>query len=653
MTMRRPKSILAGAASLLLLLYGCGGSGGSTPPTSGERTVSLAPNTSFTPWSSGSLVFRIDPPAAGTETVSCSIDSGPAAPCGTGRVGYASLASGAHELQVTIAGSAGSTSYRLPWEIRAPDVTVVGATPAGIAAALAAARAGRAVALLEPSAWVGGMMTGGLSKTDAGGAGGTGIGGIAREFFNRTRDHEENTGACPFAGACPIFFDFEPKAARFVFEAMLAEQKLIYLEKGIAVEAVEKSGSTITALRTPRGAITGDVVVDATYEGDVAAMAGVSSVIGREALAAGGDLALVEDDAGVGSFVPPYGLAVDPYVLPGDPASGTLPFVQAKGALPAPGSADGLVMAYNYRLCVTDDPSNRVPFARPADYDPKRYEGSARVAVAMAADGRTPLDELYFNPARTVRSADEAYFKRDLNGGSVFSTDMSAPDWNQAYPLGSASQRASIAAAYKSYIQGLLYFWQTDPRFGALNAKVASYGLCKDEFTDNGHWPYRLYTRETRRMVGEYVMNENDVLQNGRRPRITSASIGMGAYSMDSHTRQITVASRSFGGAPARDVVVSEGFEVVRIPDYTPYPVSYYSLVPQRAQASNLLNPVTLSATALAYSSLRMEPAFMIFGQAAGTAAAIASESKLGVQNISLATLQARLQANGQILQLE
>jgi hypothetical protein len=649
MAMRGLESVFLMA--VVVLLSACGGSDGGTKPPPGERVVTLAPNTSFTPWSSGSLVFRIEPPAAGTDAVTCRIDSGTAGPCGAGRFDYTSLASGAHELQVTIAGAAGTTSYSLPWEIRAPDVTVVGATPAGISAAIAAARAGRAVALLEPSAWVGGLMTGGLFKSDVGGAGGTGLGGIAREFFDRTRDHEEATGACPFGGACPIYFDFEPKAAKFVFEAMLAEQKLIYLEKGIVIDGVDKSGTTITALRTRRGAITSDVVVDATYEGDVVVMAGVSTVIGREARAGGGDLSLVEDDAGVGAFVPPYGLEVDPYIVPGDPTSGTLPFVQPKAALPAPGSADGLVMAYNYRLCVTDDPSNRVPFARPTDYDPKRYEGSARVAVAMAASGSLPLDELYFNPRPTVRSADENYYKRDLNGGSVFSTDMSSPDWNQAYPLGSASQREAIAAAYKSYIQGLLYFWQADPRFGALNAKMASYGLCKDEFTDNDHWPYRLYTRETRRMVGEYVMNQNDVLQNGRRAKIT-ASIGMGAYSMDSHIRQITVASLSFGGGAARDVVVSEGFKGLRIPGYTPYPVHYQSLVPQRAQATNLLNPVTLSATAMAYSSLRMEPAFMIFGQAAGTAAALASESKTSVQAIDVATLQSRLRSAGQILQL-
>jgi FAD dependent oxidoreductase len=651
MAMRGWHSAFFMGAAVAALLSACGGGSDGAKPPPGERVVSLAPNTSFTPWSSGSLVFRIEPPTAGTETVTCSIDSGTAAPC-AGRVDYTSLASGAHELRVTIAAGTGSTSYLLPWEIRAPDVTVVGATPAGISAAIAAARAGRAVALLEPSKWVGGMMTGGLSKSDVGGAGGTGLGGIAREFFDRTRDHEEATGACPFGGACPNDFDFEPKAAKFIFEAMLAEQKLIYLEKGIAIDSVEKSGTTITALRTRRGPITSDVVIDASYEGDVAVMAGVSTVIGREARASGGDPGLVEDAGGIGSFVPPYGLAVDPYVVPGDPASGTLPFVQPKAALPAPGTADSLVMAYNYRMCVTDDPGNRIPFARPADYDPQRYEGSARVAVAMEADGRTPLDELYFNPATTVRSADERYFKRDLNGGSVFSTDMSAPDWNQAYPPGSTGAREAIAQSYKSYIQGLLYFWQTDPRFGPLNAKVAAFGLCKDEFTDNDHWPYRLYTRETRRMVGEYVMNQNDVLQNGRRAKIT-ASIGMGAYSMDSHTRQITVASLSVGGAPARDVVVSEGFEVVRIPGYTPYPVHYQSLVPRRAQVTNLLNPVTLSATSLAYSSLRMEPAFMIFGQAAGTAAALASEGGVSVQAISVATLQSRLRSAGQILYLD
>jgi hypothetical protein len=269
------------------------------------------------------------------------------------------------------------------------------------------------------------------------------------------------------------------------------------------------------------------------------------------------------------------------------------------------------------------------------------------VALATAAAGK-PLDELYFNPARTVHSKNPAYYKHDLNGGSTFSTDMSAPGWNQSYAAADASGRAAIETAYRSYIAGLLYFWKTDPRFGALNAKVSRFGLCRDEFEDNGHWPYRMYVRESRRMIGEYVMNENDVMRNGRRPAISDA-IAMGAYSVDSHIRRITWDYRPHAGGPARPSVVSEGFRIVRLPGFSPYPVAYRSLLPKRADAENLLNVVTLSTTAIAYASLRMEPTFMVIGQAAGTAAAMAAEANVPVQDVDVKALQDRLRDDGQV----
>lgn len=644
----------AGATVALGIMVACSGGGGDS--NSGARRVALLDSSQITPWTSGSVGFRITPALTPGESMHCQIDDGPEVECGqddsSGRVAYADLSVAEHVLAVKTGTTGAMKTATVPWRIVSPDVIVYGATPGGISAAIAAARAGRTVVLLEASPWIGGLMTGGLAKSDVGGTEEKPLGGITAEFFDRTRQRETATGACSTQYKCPIYYDFEPHVAGEVFQAMLAEQTLISVQKSMPITAVAHQGTKLLSVTTARGEISAKAFIDASYEGDLMVLAGVSHTTVREARQSVGDVepGEIEDDAGFGTYLPPYGLAVDPYLVAGDSASGLIPFVEpAPSPTPAEGSADGRLMSYNYRLCVTDDPDNRVPFSRPSDYDSQLYEGSARVAVAMAAGGRTPLDELYFNPARTVRSTNRSYFKHDLNGGSAFSTDMSALGWNQAYPTSGATDRAAIAKAYRSYIAGLLHFWQTDPRFGALNAKLARFGLCKDEFTDNDHWPYALYVREARRMVGEYVMNENDLLQNGRRSAI-SDSIGMGAYSMDSHIRRITVAHLSIGGGTPRDVVVTEGFRLVRLPDFTPYPVSYRSLLPKRAEVQNLLNPVTLSATSMAYSSLRMEPTFMVLGQAAGTAAALAVEGGQAVQDVSVSTLQARLQKDGQIL---
>ncbi len=630
----------------------------STPtpdPTTALRTVSFAASVTPTPWASGTLDFLVNPPLSGGETMDCRTDVDTAASCasvaGRASLAYGPLAAGLHTLSVTISGFAGSRSYVLPWQIiAAPDIVVVGGTPAGIVAAVSAARAGRSVVLMESSPWLGGMMSGGLSKTDVGGNGHSYIGGVSREVFDRMRARELASGNCRSLAECYSYFDFEPRVAKETFEAMLGELPDIAVQRKLAMTGVVKKGTRIIAIDTPRGRIPAKLFIDASYEGDLTTMAGVATTMEREARRTdlGGEF--LEDDAGVGLFKLPYSLVIDPYRIPGDPGSGLISFVQAAPSpLPKVGTADRLLMSYNYRVCVTDDPGNRVPFSKPANYDPAVYEGSARVAVAMQASGRQPLDEMYFNPTRTVLSTTAGYFKHDLNGGAAFSIDMTAPALNQVYPEANAVLRVQIANQYRNYIQGLLYFWQTDPRFGALNAKVARHGLCKDEFVDNGNWPYSLYTRETRRMIGEYVVNQNDVVLNGRRPVFTD-SIGMGAYSMDSHIRQIVVINRSAGGAPARDMVGYEGGRSIRLPTRQPYPVPYRSLTPQRAQATNLLNPVTLSSTSMAYSSLRMEPTFMILGHAAGTAAALAVEASVAVQDVDVSALQSRLEAAGQVI---
>jgi hypothetical protein len=640
--------------SMTMLLAACGSGGGGT--SGGERQITLNANTQITPWTSGSVGFRVSPALADGESMLCSIDGGAETDCATstssGRVAYADLAVGRHVLAVKTGSGSARKSANASWEIVVPDVLVYGATPGGITTALAAARGGRTVVLLERSPQIGGMMTGGLAKSDVGGADDKPLGGITREFFDRTRDREIDKGACSDSHPCTIYYDFEPHVAGEVFASMLAEQPRISLQRSLPITSATRMGTKITSVTTGLGELRAKVFVDASYEGDLMVMAGIGHTAEREPLLRAVDGAQpgdIEDDAGVGSFVPPYSLPVDPFVVEGDPDSGLLPFVEPPPTpLPPGGSSDDRVMAYNYRLCVTDDPDNRVPFERPSGYDPARYEGAARVALATAAAGK-PLDELYFNPARTVRSKNPAYFKHDLNGGSAFSTDMSALGWNQAYAAADSAGRAAIETAYRSYVAGLLYFWQTDARFGALNAKVASFGLCRDEFADNGHWPYRLYVRETRRMVGEYVMNENDLMRNGRRPAIGDG-IAMGAYSVDSHIRRITWANRSFNGGPMRPTVVSEGFRIVRLPGYAPYPVSYRSLLPKRIQADNFLNVATLSTTSIAYASLRMEPTFMVIGQAAGTAAAMAVDEGVSVHDVDVQRLQTQLRADGQVL---
>jgi hypothetical protein len=642
-------------AGLVVALANVSCGGGSSG--SGTPVVELAASSRQSPWTSGTLEFSISPALKTGETMQCSLDGGPSVECGispaAGRLPYDELAHGDHRLTVTVGDAASRRNASANWRVMTPDVVVLGATPAGLMAGIAASRAGRQVVVLEPSRWVGGVIAGGLAKTDIHTGMGIPLGWITQEFFDKARALSVANGNCAAPEDCPFYYDVEPRMAKTAFEQMVAAEPNLWLGLSQRVLSAEKEGARITAVTTGSGRISGSIFIDASYEGDLMAMTGVSHTTAREPRLevdpGHPQYGEREDDAGTGAFKPPYGLFIDPYKVPGDPKSGTIAFVEPQVANPpAPGSGDDRLMAYNYRLCVTDDPTNKVPFTRPADYDAERYEGAARLAMAMAASGRMPLDRLYFNPSPTVRSKNGVHFKHDLNGGSVFSTDMSTPGWNQAYPAASPEERAAIEAAYRSYMQGLIYTWQTDPRFGALNAKVARFGLCKDEFVDNGHWSYRLYTRETRRMLGEYVMNQNDLFQNGRRPAVTD-SVALGGYNIDSHVRRITVAPRSISGAPPREMVVFEGFLVVHIPDERMYPISYRSLVPRRTEVTNLLNPVTLSMTSVGYASARMEPTFMMLGQAAGVAANLALETGDAVQDVDLRELQRRFASAGHV----
>jgi hypothetical protein len=645
---------------VLATLAGCGGSSASDTPAPGATSVTFSDALPRTAFSTGALEITLSTPLAAGDTLTCTLNGAPAAPClvgaSAGRVDYAALAPGLHRFSAEVRAADGTTRARAEQvlEVVTANVVVFGATPAGIAAAVAAARAGQLAVVLEPTRFVGGMMSGGLTKTDVGPRGHEIIGGFALEFLQRLRNVHLASGACA-AQRCPGLFDFEAKEAERLFETVLREARVV-VERSVQLTGVAKNGAELQHLSTSRGDIAGDVFIDASYEGDLMALAGVPYTIGREPRVPESpqtdpaQLALQEDHAGTPRYGIPFsGIYVDPYRVPGDPTSGTLPYVEPRpDVFPTVGAGDERVMAYTYRLCVTDDPSNRIPFAVPPGYDPARYEASARVAAALAARG-IDLAERMFNPAVTVASVNRAYYKYDLNGGSTFSIDMTAPDLNQAYVEGDEATRERVRAAYRSYIRGLLYFWQTDPRYGGLNAKMARFGYCADEFADRGHWPHQLYVRVARRMLGEYVMNEADVLRNGRRPPIQDP-VGFGAYNIDMHTYRYHAGPVNWPDGVRRDALVAEGFLIAHAPNDNPYPVPYRALTPRAADATNLLNPVTLSATNVAYSALRMEPTFMILGQSAGIAAALAVETGQSVQAVDYAALRQRLLAGGQRL---
>jgi len=637
-------------------LFGCGGDSDDSSDGSTRDRVSFTGSEIRTVFPDGTISFTVSPALSSTEQAVCSLNGAAASPCmtgpGTGEIQFAGLAPGAYQLRVEIRAVDGTTGtpYTSTLRVVTPDVVVYAATPGGITSAVAAARAGQTAVILEPTRWVGGVMSGGLAKTDIGWRGHEIFGGLVLEFFHRIREAEGARGACP--GSCDVLYDFEPQVAERVFEEMLDDAGVI-VERSARLLDVKMDGPRIVSIETTRGTVSGQIFIDASYEGDLMAHAGVPYRVGREARRMANppddpvQLAEQEDNAGTHRYRAPRGLRIDPYWVPGDPSSGVLPYIEPlPSPMPKEGDPDSRVMAYTYRLCVTDDPNNQIPFEAPEGYDPAQYEAMGRLAETWAQTG-VDLAVVMFNPALTVRSRDPAYFKYDLNGGSTFSIDMTAPDMNQAYVEADEETRERIRKAYQQYIRGLLYFWKTDPRLGGLNQKIARFGYCKDEFTDRGNWPHQLYVRAARRMEGEFMMNENDIMQNGRRPPVPEP-VGYGAYNIDVHTVRYHVAPLNWSDGSRRDAIAVEGYFVLRQPNDEPYPVSYRVMTPRPQDAVNLLNPVTISATHIAYSALRMEPTFMMLGEAAGTAAAIAIEQGVNVQDVPYAELRRRLIDAGQ-----
>ena len=523
------------------------------------------------------------------------------------------------------------------------EICVYGGAAGGVAAAVQAARMGKRVVIAEFGSHLGGLTSGGLGATDIGNK--AAIGGISREFYHRVAQHYADSNAWTFetaqdyfnrhragqAGASSLggpdatMWTFEPSVAENILFQMINAAKVpVYFQQRLA--GVKKDGARIQEITMENGKIfRAKMFIDATYEGDLMAKAGVSFTVGREPNAR-----YQETLNGVRAETPKhqFTVAVDPYVKPGDPSSGLLLFIQS-GDGGQPGDGDRSVQAYNFRLCYTKNPSHRLPHVKPEKYEPAQYELLARYLEALVAAGKKPQLAEFWNPIWMPNQ------KTDINNNGGFSTDFIGANYD--YPNADHARRAQIWKAHQDYIRGFVYFMATSPRVPEnMRQEMQEWGPAKDEFLDTGNWPHQMYVREARRMVSDYVMTEH----NCRGTTEAEDPVGLAAYTMDSHNCQRLVKNGR-----------AENEGDVQVGGFSPYPISYRSLVPKAAECENLLVPICHSATHIAYGSIRMEPVFMILGQSAATAAAFAIDDGVPVQQVDYARLRVRLQSDKQVLE--
>ncbi len=520
------------------------------------------------------------------------------------------------------------------------DVVIYGGTSAAVTAAVQAKKMGKSVIVISPDTHLGGLTAGGLGWSDTGKK--EVIGGLSREFYQRVYDkYQEDSawnwedksefgnkgqGTPALDGEFKTMWIFEPHVAEEVYDEWIAELGIEVLrdewldrDNGVSVE-----DGKITSIRTLSGKeFKGRMFIDATYEGDLMATAGVSYHVGREANSVYG-----EEWNGIQTGVYHHrhhfkalDQPIDPYWTPGDPSSGLLPRIS--GEHPGiKGEGDDKVQAYCFRMCMSNHPDNRIAFPRPANYDSTQYELLVRIFDAGWDEWFGKFDMI---PNR----------KTDTNNHGPFSSDNIGMNYD--YPDASYERRKEIIQEHRDYQSGLLYFVQNDPRVPEETQKeFQEWGLAKDEFTDNGNWPHQIYVREARRMIGKYVMTENELLQ--KKP--TPESVGMGSYTIDSHNIQRYVDENGH--------VQNEGDIGVPLPG--PYEIAYGSLVPKKEEITNLVVPVAVSSSHIAFGSIRMEPVFMILGQSATTAAILALDEGIAVQDVAYEKLKARLLEDGQVL---
>ncbi len=520
------------------------------------------------------------------------------------------------------------------------DVIIYGGTSAAIIAAVQVKQLGKSVLVVSPDKHLGGLSAGGLGYTDTGDK--TVIGGRAKDFYHRLYLHYQKPenwkwqkkeeygnkgqhGNAAIDGEMLTTWNFEPHAAEQVFEDYVRENNLTihreaYLDR--SAKGITKKAGKISAFRTLAGAeYRAKMFIDATYEGDLMALAGVKYHVGREANTVYG-----EKWNGVQTGVFHHGhyfkTAISPYKIEGDPTSGLLPEISADppGAY---GSADHRIQAYCFRMCLSNHPENRIPFARPEGYDSTRYELFARVYKNGYNETFAKYDLI---PNR----------KTDTNNHGPFNTDYLGKNYD--YPEAGYERRREIILDHERYQKGLMYFLQNDPRVPAeVHQKMQQWGLAKDEFVDNGGWPHQIYVREARRMIGEFVMTEADALGKTTVPK----PVGMGSYTLDSHNTQRYVTP---------DKLVQNEGDIGVKPD-KPYSISYGAILPKENECRNLLVPVCVSSSHIAYGSIRMEPVFMILGQSAAAAAVLAIENNVSPQKLAYEKLRAVLEAGKQILE--
>ncbi len=521
------------------------------------------------------------------------------------------------------------------------DLVVYGGTSGGVIAAVQAKRMGHSAVIVCPDIHLGGLSSGGLGWTDSGNK--AVIGGLAREFYHRIYLHylddsawkwqqreeygNKGQGTPAIDGDLRTMWIFEPHVAEKVFDELVQEFEIpVFRNEWLDRDSgVTKHDARISSMRMLSGrTVQGRMFIDASYEGDLMAAAGVAYRVGRESREEysekwnGVQTGVLHHRHHFGAVEKP----ISPFVVPGDPASGVLPRVSSDPPGEY-GAADRRVQAYCFRMCLTNDPRNRIPFPKPSGYDPGQYELLARI---LDAGWREVFHK--FDPIPN--------HKTDTNNHGPFSTDNIGFSYD--YPEAEYDRRREIIAEHEQYQKGLMYFLANDPRVPQdVRGEVAKWGLARDEFVDNGNWPHQIYVREARRMIGEFVMTENELLK--RRP--TPQSIGMGSYAMDSHNVQRYITPEGN--------VQNEGD--IGVSTRGPYEIAFRSILPKKSQCENLIVPVCLSSSHIAFGSIRMEPVFMILGQSAATTASLALRHEIAVQEVSYNQLRERLLQDGQVLE--
>jgi hypothetical protein len=518
------------------------------------------------------------------------------------------------------------------------DIIIYGGTSAAISAAVEAKRSGKSVIVVAPDTHLGGLSSGGLGFTDTGDK--SVIGGLAREFYHRVWKHynteeawvwqkkeeygNKGQGTPAMDGENRTMWIFEPHVAEKVFEDWVREEQIrvdrdewLDRDNGVAL----KGGKIISFTTLSGKTYSGKIFMDATYEGDLMAAAGVSYHVGRE-----GKEVYGEEWNGVQTGVLHhkhwFTSDISPYVVPGEPSSGLLPRISDED----PGErhqGDDKIQAYCFRLCMSNYPENRIPFPKPEDYDPLNYELLARSLETGRKDWFEKFDPI-------------PNHKTDTNNHGPLSSDNIGMNYD--YPEASYDRRKEIIEEHENYQKGLLWFVANDPRIPEdIQSEMKQWGLAKDEFTDNDNWPHQIYVRESRRMLGEFVMTENELLKKSPTPK----PIGVGSYTMDSHNVQRYVKQDGF--------VQNEGD--IGVSTNGPYTISYGSLVPKKNDCENLLVPVCVSSSHIAFGSIRMEPVFMILGQSAAAAAVLAIDTNASVQEVDYEKLRGVLLSKGQIVE--